>query len=243
MAACLPHHDLHPQLLVFDAHTRRVTCCILCSTRNSEIYNHEEVRAAQLAGCEIKTTSDSAIVGYMYGKMGDCEELWNSLDGIFACVIVDERTGHFCAARDAMGICSFYWGKGHDGSIWFASELKSLQDNCETFEFFPPVSICCLPGHPASCRQRLMSGSGQAHDGLHRPTTQGFRYSSKTGKLERWYKPSWINEQTIPSQPLDLSLVRVRHTGMFSGSPCLAPMQSVFQASEWCVKGASHTVV
>lgn len=39
---------------------------------------------------------------------------------------------------------------------------------------------------------------------------QGFRYSSKTGKLERWFKPSWINEQTIPSQPLDLSLVRVR---------------------------------
>jgi asparagine synthase (glutamine-hydrolysing) len=141
---------------------------------NSEIYNHEEVRAAQLAGCKIKTTSDSAIVGYMYEKMGDCEELWNSLDGIFACVIVDERTGEFCAARDSMGICSFYWGRGADGSIWFASELKSLQDNCETFEFFPP----------------------------------GFRYSSKTGKLERWFKPSWINEQTIPSQPLDLSLVR-----------------------------------
>ena len=109
--------------------------------RNSEIYNHEEVRAARLAGCRIKTTSDSAIVGYMYEKMGDCEELWNSLDGIFACVIVDERTGEFCAARDSMGICSFYWGRGADGSIWFASELKSLQDNCETFEFFPPVRI------------------------------------------------------------------------------------------------------
>lgn len=120
----------------------------MCRTpnRNSEIYNHEEVRAAQLAGCKIKTTSDSAIVGYMYQKMGDCEELWNSLDGIFACVIVDERTGEFCAARDSMGICSFYWGKGRDGSIWFASELKSLQDNCETFEFFPPVRIPCSDG-------------------------------------------------------------------------------------------------
>lgn len=125
----------------------------LAQNRNSEIYNHEEVRAAQLAGCKIKTTSDSAIVGYLYEKMGDCEELWNSLDGIFACVIVDERTGHFCAARDAMGICSFYWGKGADGSIWFASELKALQDNCETFEYFPPVStwgwgfaVCCRRG-------------------------------------------------------------------------------------------------
>lgn len=98
-----------------------------------------------LDNADLGTTSDSAIVGHMYAKLGDCNELWNRLDGIFACVIVDGRTGHFVAARDAMGICSFYWGKGSDGSIWFASELKSLQENCETFEFFPPVSPCnCL---------------------------------------------------------------------------------------------------
>jgi asparagine synthetase B (glutamine-hydrolysing) len=71
--------------------------------------------------------------------MGDTDELWNSLDGIFACVLVDERTGEFCAARDPMGICSFYWGRGADGSYWFASELKSLQDNCDSFDIFPPV--------------------------------------------------------------------------------------------------------
>lgn len=75
----------------------------------------------------------------MYDKMGDSNELWSSLDGIFACVLFDERTGEFCAARDAMGICSFYWGKGKDGSLWFGSEMKALQDNCETFDFFPPV--------------------------------------------------------------------------------------------------------
>ena len=109
-------------------------CC-----RNSEIYNQDEVRESMLGNADLGTTSDSAIVGHMYAKLGDCNELWNRLDGIFACVIVDRRTGHFCAARDPMGICSFYWGKGHDGSIWFASELKCLQDNCETFEFFPPV--------------------------------------------------------------------------------------------------------
>lgn len=43
-----------------------------------------------------------------------------------------------------------------------------------------------------------------------RTLVQGHRYSSKTGKLERWFKPSWINEEIIPSQPLDLALVRVR---------------------------------
>ena len=115
--------------------------------RNSEIYNHEALRKQHLAGVQIGTTSDSAIVGHMYTRMGDGDELWNSLDGIFACVILDERTGEFCAARDAMGVCSFYWGKGRDGSTWFASELKALQDNCETFECFPPVRKAVMHSH------------------------------------------------------------------------------------------------
>ncbi len=107
--------------------------------RNSELYNHEALRKQHLAGVDLGTTSDSAIVGHMYARMGDGDDLWNSLDGIFACVVLDEQTGDFCAARDAMGVCSFYWGRGADGSTWFASELKALQDNCETFECFLPV--------------------------------------------------------------------------------------------------------
>lgn len=113
------------------------------ANRNSEIYNQAEIREDMLDNADLGTTSDSAIVGHMYAKLGDCDELWSSLDGIFACVIVDERTGEFCAARDPMGICSFYWGKGSDGSTWFSSELKSLQDNCESFELFPPVCLDC----------------------------------------------------------------------------------------------------
>ena len=73
-------------------------------------------------------------------KLGDSDELWNSLDGIFACVLVDEATGDFVAARDPIGVCSFYWGKGRDGSTWFASEMKALQAHCKTFDIFPPVS-------------------------------------------------------------------------------------------------------
>lgn len=119
--------------------------------RNSEIYNQAEIREDMLENADLGTTSDSAIVGHMYAKLGDCDELWSSLDGIFACVIVDEKTGNFCAARDPMGICSFYWGKGSDGSIWFSSELKSLQDNCETFELFPPVCLPPFISHLTSC--------------------------------------------------------------------------------------------
>ena len=84
-------------------------------------------------------------------KLGDTNEIWNTLDGIFACVIVDEAKGEFIAARDPIGVCSFYWGRGKDGSTWFASEIKALQTNCETFDIFPPVSLitCHPPSLPA----------------------------------------------------------------------------------------------
>lgn len=113
--------------------------CDVC--RNSEIYNHEEIRNKQLAGVQNPSKSDSSIVGYLYQKYGDTNELWNSLDGIFACVIWDERTGTFCAARDPIGICSLYWGKGADGSVWFASEMKALQSKCEWVDTFPPGHV------------------------------------------------------------------------------------------------------
>lgn len=118
----------------------------LCSSppplcRNSEIYNHQKIKDTALAGVDIPSKSDSAIIGYLYQKYGDTNELWNSLDGIFACCIWDERTGYFCIARDPIGICSLYWGKGADGSVWAASEMKALQTKCEHIEIFPPGHV------------------------------------------------------------------------------------------------------
>lgn len=107
--------------------------------RNSEIYNFRQVVAEQLPGVHIPSQSDSAIIGYLVQAHGDTNELWNSLDGIFACVVWDEATCEFTIARDPLGICSLYWGKDKDGSIWAASEMKALQ-HLETLDIFPPVS-------------------------------------------------------------------------------------------------------
>ena len=41
------------------------------------------------------------------------------------------------AARDHCGIKPLYIGYGKGGSIWFASELKAICDQCETIEEFP----------------------------------------------------------------------------------------------------------
>ena len=111
--------------------------------RNSEIYNHEQVQQQLLPGISMvrDSKSDSAKPGHLYEKYGDDDKIWNALDGTFACVIYDERTQQFCAARDAIGICPMYWGKDKNGATWFASEMKALQHQCDTFEIFPPVSL------------------------------------------------------------------------------------------------------
>ena len=94
-------------------------------------------------------------------KLGDTNEIWNALDGIFACVIVDEAKGEFIAARDPIGVCSFYWGRGKDGSTWFASEMKALQEHCKTFDIFPPVSLILC--YPASCPATSQDKSAPQH--------------------------------------------------------------------------------
>ena len=127
-----------------------------------------------MSDVEIPSRSDSSVVGYLYQKYGDTNDLWNQLDGIFACVIWDERTGEFTAARDAIGICSLYWGKGADGSTWFASEMKALQDKCEWVDTFPP----------------------------------GHVYRSKTGTIERWHNPIWMDESYIGDKPADFGVIR-----------------------------------
>jgi asparagine synthetase B (glutamine-hydrolysing) len=119
------------------------------------------------------TTSDSAVPGFWFAKEGTLtHEMIDSFDGIFAILILDEATGHYIAARDAMGVCPMYWGRGKDGSRWFSSEMKGLHDACETFDIFPPVRLAraCtpwllrLPNLRCSCRRsRCAPGCGHGH--------------------------------------------------------------------------------
>ncbi|KAL3158675.1 Asparagine synthetase [Trebouxia sp. C0010 RCD-2024] len=143
---------------------------------NSEIYNHEDVQQQLLSGVSMvrNSKSDSAKPGHLYEKYGDDDKIWNALDGTFACVIWDERTQQFCAARDPIGICPMYWGKDKDGATWFASEMKALQHQCVSFEIFPP----------------------------------GHCYRSRAGKLERYFKPDWLMNNQIPTQPADLQAIK-----------------------------------
>jgi len=111
----------------------------LVLTVNGEIYNHQALRDRHQTRFAFQTGSDCEVILPLYEALG--EDCVAQLDGVFAFVLLDRRTGHFMAARDAMGVVPLYYGVGRDGSVWFASELKAISDVCERFEVFPPGHV------------------------------------------------------------------------------------------------------
>lgn len=65
------------------------------------------------------------------------------LDGMFSWVLYDRIRDRTIAARDPIGITSFYQGRSTrtPGAIYFASELKCLYPVCDTIITFPPGHI------------------------------------------------------------------------------------------------------
>uniref|UniRef100_A0A0D6QZ42 Asparagine synthetase [glutamine-hydrolyzing] n=1 Tax=Araucaria cunninghamii TaxID=56994 RepID=A0A0D6QZ42_ARACU len=112
-------------------------------TVNGEIYNHEDLRET-LKHRKFRTGTDCEVIAYLYEEYG--EDFVNMLDGMFSFVLLDTRDNSFLAARDAIGITPLYTGWGLDGSIWFASEMKALNDDCERFECFPPGHVYSSKG-------------------------------------------------------------------------------------------------
>ena len=65
------------------------------------------------------------------------------LDGMFSWVLYDKIADRTIAARDPIGITSFYrgWSSRTPGAVYFASELKCLHPICDRIEWFPPGHI------------------------------------------------------------------------------------------------------
>lgn len=65
------------------------------------------------------------------------------LDGMFSWVLYDKTQDRTIAARDPIGITSFYqgWSSQTPGSVYFASELKCLYPVCDKIIAFPPGHV------------------------------------------------------------------------------------------------------
>lgn len=101
---------------------------------NGEIYNHQELRDTVLKGHTFRTHSDSEVIVHLYETFG--YDFCHLLDGMFAFVVVNGDD--YIAGRDPLGVKPLYYGLDERGRIYFASEMKALSDQCQTFSTFPP---------------------------------------------------------------------------------------------------------
>ena len=103
---------------------------------NGEIYNHLELRKKFSNDYEFTTGSDCEIIIALYEMMG--MDLLNHLNGIFSFAIYDSTKQKYLVARDHIGIVPLYIGWDSNGTLFVASELKSLEGVCNKIELFPP---------------------------------------------------------------------------------------------------------
>ena len=116
----------HKRLAIIDLNTGRqpMTSGGVTVAFNGEIYNYLELREGLVAkGHCFETTSDTEVLLRMYLEHG--ESFVASLNGMFAFLIYDGRTGQILAARDHFGIKPLYVFQNRD-LILFGSEIKAL---------------------------------------------------------------------------------------------------------------------
>ncbi len=101
---------------------------------NGEIYNHQQLRDTVLKNHTFRTHSDSEVIVHLYEEFG--YDFCNKLDGMFAFVVINGDD--YIAGRDPLGVKPLYYGLDERGRIYFASEMKVIADQCQTFSTFPP---------------------------------------------------------------------------------------------------------
>ena len=131
------HYLSHERLSIIDLHTGKQPiqgCDTAWMVHNGEIYNHQELRDTILKEHTFRTTSDSEVIVHLYEKFG--YDFCHLLDGMFAFVVIDGDD--YIAGRDPLGVKPLYYGLDERGRMYFASEMKSIADQCKTFSTFPP---------------------------------------------------------------------------------------------------------
>ncbi|MDQ4120848.1 MAG: asparagine synthase (glutamine-hydrolyzing) [Acidobacteriota bacterium] len=112
---------------------------------NGEIYNHSDFRDDLVEKGHIyKTHCDTETILHLYEEHGaSCVEF---LRGMFAFAIWDSVKKELLLARDRLGVKPLYYVSDENGSLFFASEIKSL------FEagIKPEINFAALPDQMAN---------------------------------------------------------------------------------------------
>ena len=113
---------------------------------NGEIYNHSDFRQPlEARGHQYTTHCDTETILHLYEEEGArCVE---HLRGMFAFAIWDQVKRELFIARDRLGIKPLYYVHADDGSLYFASEIKSL---LAARAVAPEINFSALPDHLAN---------------------------------------------------------------------------------------------
>jgi len=108
---------------------------------NGEIYNHKTLKKQLRSDVNFKTQSDCEVILHLYSELG--KDVVNHLDGMFSFVLLDTNRNRFIAARDPIGITTLYqgWSSSSPNTVYFSSELKALNEECDKIISFPPGHI------------------------------------------------------------------------------------------------------
>ena len=124
----LSHQGMQP---FKGANSERLIC-------NGEIFNYKALTKIVSDSYSFHSGSDCEVILPLIEKIG-LTEACQQLDGEFAFVLADTKTGRLQAARDLFGIRPLFYGKTEiDGELAFASEAKALHDFCTEVKPFPP---------------------------------------------------------------------------------------------------------
>jgi asparagine synthase (glutamine-hydrolysing) len=113
---------------------------------NGEVYNHADYRPLlESRGHRYRTHCDTETILHLYEEYGSrCVE---HLRGMFAFAIWDSVRRELFIARDRLGVKPLYYFHEADGSLHFASEIKSL---IATQAVRPDINYEALPDYLAN---------------------------------------------------------------------------------------------
>jgi asparagine synthase (glutamine-hydrolysing) len=150
---------------------------------NGELYNFAELRGELAeAGHEVRGTGDTPVLPHLYEEHG--LGFVERLEGMFALALWDAPRGRLVLARDRLGKKPLVWTRLPDGTLAFASELKSLLE---------------LPGVPrepdlaaldAYLALQYVPGERTGLRGIHRlPPGHVLVAEGEAVRVERWWEP------------------------------------------------------
>jgi len=153
-----PHGIAHERLAIMDPESGSQPLAssdqAIFVAANGEIYNYKELYEQLEVPYTPQTGSDCEVILPLYQQHGASVELPRKLRGMFSFILYDRHNDSYMVVRDHIGITPLYIGWGNDGSIYVASEMKSLIGECTKFQNFPPGHIYCSKGEHAGKFQR-----------------------------------------------------------------------------------------